>query len=328
MQRMIMLVLTVAAAVSGLAGAGEGGSRAMSGWFNVTAPNGWRGRRYMDGNQVFAEEFASGASGRIDVWRFYRRGILTSEERDLNTDGKVDFQTRRDPRNGLMTSVLRDTARRGVNDLEIERINHNRWEVRQDRNLDGVTDRILFINAPNDFFDSLDENPANMPDAAAAIPRETWREVWTDDGYTGSITDYFRYNNAGVLTQYGQWDGRRIAWRRVAPDFVPPGAVPEAPPPPSAPSAPFDQYPAQAQQTQSPEQPWTDPNAAVRDPFDMSGGETDTDPYAGLAAPPPEPAPASAQPRMTGLPTDESSARSVPARMRPPGASERRPSRF
>ncbi len=130
------LVLSLALACACFAEAGESGSRALSGWFNVTAENGWRGRRYMGGASIFAEEFATAPSGRIDVWRFYRNNILTSEERDLNQDGKVDLQTRWDPRTGLLSSVLRDTARRGVNDLEIERVGNNRWEIRQDRNLD------------------------------------------------------------------------------------------------------------------------------------------------------------------------------------------------
>lgn len=327
-------VLALVCALSGLAASGERGSRTLSGWLNVTADNGWRGRRYMDGDQIFAEEFASGGAGRIDVWRFYRRGVLTSEERDLNGDGKVDFQTRWDPRNGLLASVLRDTTMRGVNDLEIERVNHDRWEIREDRNLDGVTDRILFVSAPNTTFDSLGGGLATQGDIVGLVPREGWREMWSDDGYTGRITDYFRYNSGGVLSYYGQWDGRRIDWRRCSPDFVPPTGAASAPPPAfvAPPAAPVPQqlppaaYPG-------------DPDAAVRDPFNLSEGALDADPYAGFDAPQApryaerpqhgqSAVPPPAAPQMSRLPTDESFARSVPARMRPPGAATRRPPRF
>ncbi len=187
--------------------------------------------------------------------------------------------------------------------------------------------------------DSLGDSPAARGDAAALIPREQWREMWSDDGYTGSITDYFRYNSAGVLTHYGRWNGRGIDWRRVAPDFVPPTAIASGPPAPAAiygPPAPYaPPPPADAAET-------------IRDPFNLAAGAADADPYAGMYAPQPVPdpfgsegtdgfapeqpaqlpPPPPAPPRMTGLPADESSARSVPARMRPPGASASRRPRF
>jgi hypothetical protein len=291
----------------------------------------------MDGDQIFAEEFASGATGRIDVWSFYRRGVLTSEERDFNGDGKVDFQTRWDPRNGLLASVLGDTTMRGVNDLEVERTANNRWEIRQDRNLDGVTDRILFVAAPNDMFDSLDTDFATQSDIASLVPPENRREMWSDDAYTGSITDYYRYNSSGVLGQYGQWDGREIDWRRVPPDFVPQTAFAAAPAAPAQTFAPPPAAPAPVAQPQP--FPAGYPPETIRDPFDLAAGAGDMDPYAGLTAAPATPdnaaqtgwdegtaraAPPPSAPRVAQLPADESSARSVPARMRPPGSSARR----
>ncbi len=262
MRRILFIVLAAALLHARPAGAGESGSRALSGWLNVTAENGWRGRRYMDGASIFAEEFATAPAGPIDVWRFYRAGILTSEERDLNLDGKVDFETRWDSRTGLLSSIRRDTSQRGVNDLEIERTGNNRWEIHQDRNLDGVTDRILFFDAPNDLFERPELEAAAAGDWAAAIPRESWREMWTDDGYTGSITDYYRFNNRGVLVQHGREEGRRIAWRRVPPDYLPaPSLAPAAVSAPARPAqgTPFappplsgePPLPAQAQAAQA-----------------------------------------------------------------------------
>lgn len=275
MQRLLLSLVLVAAA--GVCPAGEMGSRAMSGWFNVTSENGWRGRRYMDGSQIIAEEFSTGRSGRIDVWRFYRRGVLSSEERDLNGDGKVDLQTRWDSRSGLMTGVMRDSNKRGVNDIEIELTGNQRWEIREDRNLDGVTDRILYLSAPNDLFERLGTDFAGRGDVTSNIPREYWREMHSDDAYTGSITDYYRYNTRGVLTQYGEWDGRRITWRRCPPDFVPVPTV--------APSRAYVPEPIpQGQPTRSyagdPDM-YDGPATTVRDPFDLVSGPSDLDPYAG-----------------------------------------------
>ncbi len=356
-QRTLVTILLLALPAAAVAGERPArGSRALAGWFNVTAENGWRGRRYMDGDSVFAEEFASTPSGRIDVWRFYRRNVLTSEERDRNLDGRVDLQTRWNPANGFMESVLRDTAGRGVNDIEIERSGRNGWEIREDRNRDGITDRILFIDAPADAFDEVDL--AATPDVTGIIPREVWREMWSDDSFSGNITDYFRYNRRGVLTHYGRWDGGEVAWRRVDPDFVPPTAAwtgpdpyaaplppPQSPqerpqerprvdvpadpaaPVPPAPQAPdrgLSPYPAQAQaqaQREFGAAPAWDPAA----PFAEA---PDGDPYAGFGtqqfAPYPDFGAPASPPDI--LPSDESSARSVPARMRPPGsAGARRP---
>lgn len=340
MRRLLPFFTVVLLAAAALP-AGESGSRAMSGWFHVTTPTGWTGRRYMDGDEIFAEEFDSNRDGRIDVWRFYRRGILTSEERDVTGDGRVDYVSRWDPNTGNLVAVLRDTGRRGVNDVEVEYTANRRWEARQDRNLDGIADRIVFVDAPQDMFQRLDIDPAAYSDIASAIPRESWAEMWSDDGYTGAITDYFRFRR-GTLTQYGEWNGRRIVWRRVPPDFIPRRMPPpeQAPvqagrPYPDAPSGAGDPYGAQPRGRSATEE-------AIRNPFDVAEGYGDYDPYAGMDRLPPPPAFAAAQggaaeggealppraepsaPVMTELPRNESFARSVPARMRPPGQSPRR----
>lgn len=348
MRRLIPLfaALLLAAAVH----AGDSGSRAMSGWFNVTSPDGWKGRRYMDGEYVIGEEFDANRDGRIDVWRFYRRGVLTSEERDLNGDGKVDYVSRWDPNTGNLVAVLRDTNRRNVNDVEVEYVGNRRWEVRQDRNLDGITDRIVYVDAGQDLFDRLGLDPATFGDISSAIPREQWTEMWSDDGYSGSITDYFRFRR-GVLTHYGEWNGKRIAWRRVPPDYIPPGPSPTVPPPqqqrpqyPDELAGAGDPYgPPPVQPAPPPGRQISPAEDAVRNPFDLRGAQGDYDPYVGMRGqtPPPfggygpddydpyaEPGYAvpdaprqPPRPTMTELPKNESFARSVPARMRPPGQS-------
>ncbi len=352
--------LCIAALLAALpASAADFGSRAMSGWFNVTTPEGWRGRRYMDGEDIFAEEFDANRDGRIDVWRFYRQGVLTSEERDLNGDGKVDYLSRYDPASGNLVAILRDSNRRGVNDIEVEYVGNRRWEVRQDRNLDGISDRIVYVNANQDMMIALDIDPAAYGDISSAVPREYWYEMWSDDGYTGAITDYFRYRR-GVLTHYGVWNGRRIAWRRVQPDFIPPGIAPASPAPYDRPAGFRDELADAYRPPAQREIPYPTPPApgrppvgaaeeAIRNPFDLSGGYGDYDPYPGMSGPPsamprppeydrpdefqdpgrgtpsfgapPAGAPPPARPAMTELPRNESFARSVPARMRAPGQS-------
>lgn len=339
--RTLIALFAVAAIAACPIAAGEYGSRTLSGWFNVTAPDGWQGRRYMDGSMIFAEEFDANGDGRMDVWRFYRRGILTSEERDTTGDGRVDLVTRYDSASGFVTAVLRDSNKRGVNDIEVERTDSRRWVIYQDRNLDGTTDRIVYVNAPPDLFEAYGIDPATTVDISSAIPRQYWSEIWSDDGFSGSITDYFRYNNRGVLTHYGQWNGRRIVWNRCPPDFVPrpmtptlAGNRPAQQPAPAPVAAPQPQRPIPA------ERPGT-----VRDPFDLAAGRQDVDPYYGMEgqpiAPPaqrapdastaregyaPVAAPSRAAPVWSadGMPPGDSAARAVPARMRPPGQTRSR----
>lgn len=299
------LLTTLILAVALTASAGEVVSRRMSGWFNVTSQDGWAGKRYMDGNEIVAEEFDSNGDGRLDVWRFYRRGLLSSEERDLNGDGRVDFQSFWEPRQFRLMSVLRDTSSRGVNDLEIESTGRNRWEVREDRNRDGIADRVLIVNGPPDLFERLGMDLARQVDVIDNIPPEYWYELQSDDAYTRYITDYRRYSR-GALTHYGTWDGTRVNWSRTPPDFVPPAPAPQVAVVPPTPG-PVESYDGPGEAALG--EPYTDPFA---DPF---GGAPDyQDPF---ASPPPV---VSDRTRYEGLPPGDSGARSLPARMRPPGA--------
>lgn len=298
----IILAVCVAAAV-----AGEG-SRTMSGWFNVTTPDGWVGRRYMDGNDIFAEEFDSNGDGRIDVWRFYRWGILSSEERALGANGKVNYQSRWEPRDRHLLSVFRDTRWIGVNDLEIESTGRSRWEVREDRNQDGVADRILILNGPPDLFEQLGMDLPQQTNIIDSIPMEYWYELQSDDTYSCAITDYRRYKN-GVLVQYGQWDGRKVAWQRVGPDFTPPplATSPLPPAPRTAVTGPdaTGQFP-DGQTGAEAYEPYVDPSMQASEP------DLYLEP-AGEFRPPTD------RTRYEGLPPGDSAARSLPARMRPPG---------
>lgn len=309
--------------------AGESGTRAIASWSNVTTADGWVGRRYMDGSEIFAEEFDSNGDGRIDVWRFYRRGMLSSEERDLGSEGKVTYQSRWDAPQGRLVSVFRDTAGRGINDLEIESLNIRRWEVREDRNKDGVTDRILFVNGPPDLFETLGFDLARQSDVIASIPTEYWHEMWSDDSFTQSFTDYRRYSR-GVLTHYGVWENGRIAWRRCPPDFEPP----PAPPPqlavthgpnctiPNCPEAVCRIEPSDAPITDVREDPGVyEPTGVFLD--GTAGGQYPGEPYVDRGYVEIRTPAVSDRTRYDTLPPGESSARSVPARMRMPGVRNR-----
>lgn len=338
-----LVVLAGVLAFGAAAQAGQFGTRTMTGWFNVGTREGWSGRRYMDGDAIVAEEFDSNRDENVDVWRFYRRGVLSSEERDLNHDGKIDLVTRWDGQTGNVVSAMRDTHQRGVNDIEVEYNGRNRWEVREDRNYDGVTDRIIIAQAPPDIFQAQGIDMTSQIDIAAGIPMEYWAEVWSDDGFSGNITDYFRYNR-GVLTHHGVWDGRRVVWTRVPPDYVPPRPTPATPPG----YREMDQLARRDPERFAPQPPGV---ATVRDPFNLD--PSGLDPYAGIGPRNPEPAPVwggairqqqqeppPPPPQQARAPAagggfgsgagarydagryrDESSARAVPARMRAPGQS-------
>lgn len=319
------LAFCLAILVALSAPAGESGTRAIASWTNVTTADGWVGRRYMDGSEIFAEEFDSDRDGKIDVWRFYRRGMLSSEERDLGGKGKVTFQSRWDAPHGRLVSAFRDSAGHGINDVEVEALGTRSWEIREDRNRDGVTDRILFVNGPADLFEQLGVDLAREPDIIAAVPPEFWREMWLDDTFTRSFTEYRRYSR-GVLTHFGFWENDRIVWRRCPPDFVPP--PPPAPETAQVTHGPNCAIPGCTEaicRVEPSDAPITD---VMTDPgyADAAGGFPDgtADPYPQPSYPEPgyvqpRPPTVSDRTRYEGLPPGESSARSVPARMRMPG---------
>ncbi len=326
MKRSVILIAILVLSLvvmCGLAGAVETGARQLSGWLSVTTPDGWVGKRYVEKNVVFAEEFDSNGDGRMDIWRFYRRGILSSEERDLNHDGKVDFQSRWEPNQRRLVTVLRDSEFRGVNDLEIESLGARRWEIREDRNHDGITDRILTVNGPPELFDILGIDIYTETNVIDSIPVTYWDELASDDYFYGVITDYRRYSR-GRLTHYGQWNGRQVAWNRCPPDFVPP--EPDIPRPELAtvqPTQPFQPEPGMVD-TVGPV--YTDePYVTGTDPFATPYSDPYTDPYAATPQPGYVDPFATTAPVMTdrtryeGLPPGDSAARSLPARMRPPG---------
>lgn len=340
MRRILSIFIAAVLLLTASVAAGQYGSRTMSGWSNVRTLDGWTGRRYMDGEEIIAEEFDTNRDDRIDVWRFYRRGILSSEERDLNHDGTVDYVAHWESRNGLLLSVMRDTHQRGVYDIELEYTGRNRWEIREDRNFDGISDRIIYVQAPQDLFDILNVDMVSQIDIASTVPIEYWTEMWSDDGFSGSITDYFRYNR-GVLTHHGDWDGKRIVWAKVPPDYVPPRPTPATPPGLHG----QDQLARRNPDYYAPPPPGPAP---IRDPFMLDSDGYD--PYSGIGPRNPEPSPvwggtssgrpdeeeqmalqmreaqareraqAAAEGRVYGtLPRNESSAQAVPARMRVPG---------
>lgn len=310
------LLIVLPLALTGLAWSAEGiyQTRTIDGWFYVTTPEGWPGRRYAEGNIIFAEEFDSNGDQRMDIWRFYRQGILISEERDLNGDGKVDYQTKWNPNSRTLTAILRDTRGRGFNDLEISAQPRGRWLIREDRNGDGICDRSLLVQGPPNMFEQLGISLAKDDNIIDRIPMEHWVELEADDGFTGTNTTYWRYTN-GLPREKGTWDGKRVIWRRYDPrrDDQPDVAEARRPAPPPATSAdpfaappetgyPGEYYPPEPQ----PGDIYTDPNVSTY----PEGGYEPPAPMAPLQR---------NRRRYEGLPPGESTAKSLPAPMRPPG---------
>lgn len=322
--------------------AGEVGQpRTLAGWYSVTSPEGWTGRSFTDNRQIFAEEFDTNRDNAMDVWRFYRSGVLSSEERDLNFDGRVDYQSKWDTKSGTLMGVTRDTESAGINDLEIERLARNRWLIREDRNKDGVADRILTVVGPPNLFDRLEIDLTRERSVIDKIPTEYWAEVELDNGYSGNISERYRYSR-GRPVERGISDGKRVVWRRYRPD----DPASSAPPAVAARNA---AAPATASPTGS--GGFAEPSTAtfptdVNDPFSApsfgAGDPTYTEPSAlgsgepfptaptpGFEPPTPSggdlvtpsiPLPASRdRRRYDGLPPGDSAARSLPLPMRPPG---------
>ena len=322
-----------------IATAGEQLARSLAGQFSVTSEQGWPGRRYVEGGVTFAEEFDSNGDNRLDIWRFYRRGVLSSEEQDLNFDGRVDLITLWNPRDPMvkrLTSLARDTGHRGFFDLEMEAESDTRWIIREDRNLNGVADHILTAVGPYKFFEDLALNLGNHPNVIERVPLEYWVEYRADPAYSGFVTDYRRYSR-GLQTHYGEWDGRRLRWLR----FDSRRPQPAAPAPLVAQTAPVGQGSA------AQPQPASTAGFAPAPGLDVTGAPVYVDGGMAVAAPGAPLAPAApdastgyyydstyvdASPtpplrdrtRYDGLPPGDSAARSLPARMRPPGEGPRR----
>lgn len=318
------MMLTVALAPAAEQLSVPRGTRRLSGWINATTPEGWTGRRYMEADEIFAEEFDSNGNGRIDVWRFYRSGILTSEERDLTGSGRINYQSRWDPAQRRLISVFRDTNRSGTNDLEIEYVARGRWEVREDRNNDGIADRILILNGRPDLFEQLGLDLSQDTNIIDSIPTQHWYELQSDDEFTGSITLYRRYSR-GTVSRYGYWDGRKIVWERQPRAPVPP--APAYAPQPTAPAPAYDDGQAfdasQTQTTPSYAPEAQQPGMEVFDTPYGSGESSYTTDAGTFYAPDAGPRTPTDRTRYEGLPPGDSAARSLPARMRPPGANRR-----
>jgi len=190
----------------------------LTGWYYVTSEEGWNGRSFASNGQTFAEEWDTNGDGRLDLWRFWDRGRLSSEQRDLLHDGRVTFESLWDTRTGRLVFVARDTNGSGVYDLEViasaVRESSVTWEVRQDRNNDGRNDLILIVEGPPNLFETLNIDLATVPDAANAIPREFWRELRTDDGFVGEITERVQFRG-GIEVARLVPDGDTYVWRRL-----------------------------------------------------------------------------------------------------------------
>ena len=258
----------------------------LAGWYYVqSVPEGWPGRSYTSNGQPFAEEFDTNGDGRFDLWRFYERGRLSSEQRDLLHDGRVTFESFWDTRNGRLLSVARDTRGTGVNDLEViassVRDLTTTWEVRQDRNGDGIADLILLLEGPPNLFESLNIDLSTEPDVASRVPVEFWRELRTDDDFIGEITDRIQFRG-GVEVARAVPEGDTYVWRRL----------------PRSDDAPRTRNRTRPEPTQDVGPEWR-------------GGPVD-DVVVTPAAP-------DRRQRWTGLPPGGSSARSLPKPMSPPG---------
>lgn len=326
----VILPFVVIVALLTPAVAGEQVARSLAGQFAIVSEQGWPGRRYVEGGVVFAEEFDSNRDNRIDMWRFYRRGILSSEEQDLNHDGRVDIVTTwntNDPRVQRITGMSRDSRHRGFNDLEMEHLGGNRWRIMEDINGDGIADRILEADGPYQLFEDLALDLSAHPDIIGQIPMQHWIEYQADEGYCGYITDYRRYSR-GRQTHYGDWNGRRLTWVRYDPRNPPPPPAERRPALQTQPLTPTSTPPSTVPGGDPIGSPYAGDTIADQSTYVAPDPFASPDPatgyyYDSTAVTPAPTSPASDRTRYEGLPPGESAARSLPARMRPPGVGRR-----
>jgi len=222
-----------------LCGCEQFGPKRLTGWQDASSPEGWRGKRYCENQQTVSEEFdAVGNDGRIDLWRFYHKGVLLTEERDRNQDDRVDCRAEYSATSGELRAITRDTNFDGQTDLEVTYLGGYRWQEVWDRNQDGTADFVLLFRGPSRLLTELKADPVRVGDLREIVPADLWQEATLDEDRDGRYDSWIRYHKGQPVDRGvdADQDGQVDSWQRTgsAAQPAPPPADPIALPPPPA----------------------------------------------------------------------------------------------
>jgi len=201
-----------------LAGCSGAPPRNLSASSNALSPEGWRGKRYYENGRVIAEEFdAVGEDGRVDLWRYYKDGSLLTEDRDRDSDGRIDYTAHYFPKSGVLEAFTRDTDFDGQNDIWLRYLGDDRWSLNWDRNRDGDVDFVFVFRCPPAAFGDMHFDPVDVTDMREVVPAAQWVEVDVDENFDRRFDSWTRYKE-GRPSESGidaNGDGYPERWSKI-----------------------------------------------------------------------------------------------------------------
>ncbi|MCX7935568.1 MAG: hypothetical protein N3A66_09970 [Planctomycetota bacterium] len=201
-----------------LAGCASNPPRNLSASGNALSPEGWRGQRYYENGRVIGEEFdAVGDDGRIDLWRYYQDGSLLTEDRDRDSDGRIDYTAHYRPKTAALEAFSRDTDFDGQNDIWLRHLEDDRWALNWDRNRDGAVDFVFIFRCPGGDLAALQFDPTEVADMREVVPIAQWVEVDLDDDFDRRFDSWTRYKE-GKASERGvdaNGDGYPETWAKA-----------------------------------------------------------------------------------------------------------------
>lgn len=185
-----------------LGGCGGPGPTQLSYWENVRSPEGWSGRRYTENGKVVVEEFdAVGKDDVMDFWRYYQKGRLLNEEHDRDSDGRIDFIARHDPRTGAIVTLVRDTDFDGRTDLWVDFDGTDLWTKSRDSNGDGVVDMLFLFRGPKEMLARPGMDLYETTDFRSRIDKIHWVELAIDEDLDDRFDSWVRYEEGRVVAR-------------------------------------------------------------------------------------------------------------------------------
>ncbi len=176
-------------------GCGPAGPRQLTVRGNVRSKEGWPGKRYTENRLTVAEEFdAVGNDGRIDLWRFHEEGVLILEERDTNSDGKIDHTAQFDPKKAELWRYHRDSNLDGATDIWVTYKGGGIWRQTWDRNHDSVIDLVFIFAGPSELLTELALDYHQLTDLRKSIARTRWQEIALDRNFDSAFDAWVRFH--------------------------------------------------------------------------------------------------------------------------------------
>jgi len=184
---------------------------------NVRSPEGWPGIRYLENGIVVSEELDSlERDNRYDLWRYYTKGRLTRELRDMNRDGLIDLEIQYSQKNGFIESIRRFEleARKPTMTLFPIPIKHL-WIQRMDRDLDGTFDFEFTFHGSLNALSVLAIAPSMIGDARDFVPQTEWRRLAMDTNGDDLLDSWIYYRNGHPHTVGTDSDGDGLVDRHA-----------------------------------------------------------------------------------------------------------------